>query len=122
MVIKDCFESKWQSVSSSDNNTVSGQIISDTLWKSCIFIENLTVSFILKNNRNIPIQTFLISPRLLFRKMIISQLELEPPKGYLTEVKMTSIHLIYSKHVTQGILKVVHKAATERRATRIKNR
>ena len=67
-------------------------------------------------------ETFLISPRLLFRKMIISQLELGPPKGYLTEVKMTSIHLIYSKHVTQGFLKVVHKAATERRATRIKNR
>ena len=104
MVIKDCFESKWQSVSSSDNNTVSGQIISDTLWKSCIFIENLTVSFILKNSRNIPIQTFLISPRLLFRKMIISQLELGPPVGSLTEAKITSIHLIYSKHVTYSFL------------------
>ena len=104
MVIKDCFESKWQSVSSSDNNTVSGQIISDTLWKSCIFIENLTVSFILKNNRNIPIQTFLISPRLLFRKMIISQLELGPPVGSLTEAKITSIHLIYSKHATYSFL------------------
>ena len=46
-----------------------------------IFIENLTVFFFflfLRAIVNIPIQTLIISPWLLFRKMIILQLELGP--------------------------------------------
>ena len=45
-----------------------------------IFIENLTVFFYSKKpDVNIPIQTLIISSWLLFRKMIISQLEHGPP-------------------------------------------
>ena len=45
-----------------------------------IFIENLTVFFLFpKTDVNIPIQTLIISTWLLFRKMIISQLEHGPP-------------------------------------------
>ena len=40
--------------------------------------ENLTVFFFLRAVVNIPIQTLIIPPRLLFRKMIISQLEHGP--------------------------------------------
>ena len=39
---------------------------------------NLTVFFFLRAVVNIPIQTLIIPPRLLFRKMIISQLEHGP--------------------------------------------
>ena len=61
-------------------NVVSGQITRDARWKvryvnwefDCIFL-------FLKVVVNIPIQTLIISPWLLFRKMIISQLELGLP-------------------------------------------
>ena len=43
-----------------------------------MYVENLEILF-LKAVENIPIQTLIISPRLLFCKMIISQLELGPP-------------------------------------------
>ena len=44
-----------------------------------IFFENLTYYLFLKAVVNIPIQTLIIPPWLLLRKMIISQLELGPP-------------------------------------------
>ena len=37
------------------------------------------IFFFLRAVVNIPMQTLIISPRLLFRKMIIAQLELGPP-------------------------------------------
>ena len=43
------------------------------------FVENLTYYLFLKAVVNIPIQTLIIPPWLLLRKMIISQLELGPP-------------------------------------------
>ena len=43
------------------------------------FIENLTIFFFLRAVVKIPPQTLIISPWLLFCKMIISQLELRPP-------------------------------------------
>ena len=63
-------------------NIVSGQITSSTLQKLRwdIFNENLTLFFLfLKAVVNIPIQTHIISPLLLFRNKIISQLELGRP-------------------------------------------
>ena len=44
-----------------------------------IFFENLTYYLFLKAVVNIPIQTLIIPPWLLLRKMIILQLELGPP-------------------------------------------
>ena len=53
-----------------------------------IFIENLTVFFFLflRALVNIPKQTLIISPWLLFHNMIISQLELGPPVDWLIEL------------------------------------
>ena len=61
-------QSKW-----SDNK----QCAAEVRWD--IFIENLTYFLFLRAVVNIPIQTLIIPPWLLLRKMIISQLEPGPP-------------------------------------------
>ena len=56
-----------------------------------IFFVRIWLTFLfLRAVVNIPIQTLLISPWLLFRKMIISQLELGPP------VERTSLFVVYA--------------------------
>ena len=53
------------------------QYAMEVRWGICF--ENLTYYLFLKAVVNIPIQTLIIPPWLLLRKMIISQLELGPP-------------------------------------------
>ena len=61
-------------------NVVSGQITRDACWKvKYVYWEFDCIFLFLKVVVNIPIQTLIISPWLLFRKMIISQLELGLP-------------------------------------------
>ena len=62
---------------------VRGQITSDTLWKwgEVFLLRIWRICLFLKAVVNIPIETLIIPPWLLLRKMIISQLELEPPVG-----------------------------------------
>ena len=60
---------------------VSGQITSNTLWKrgEVFFLRIWRIFLFLRAVVNIPIQTLIIPPWLLLRKMIISQLELGLP-------------------------------------------
>ena len=60
---------------------ISGQITSNTLWKrgEVFFLRIWRIFLFLRALVNIPIQTPIIPPWPLLRKMIISQLELGPP-------------------------------------------
>ena len=60
---------------------VSGQITSNTLWKrgEVFFLRIWRIFLFLRALVNIPIQTLIIPPWPLLRKMIVSQLELGPP-------------------------------------------
>ena len=60
---------------------VSGQITSNTLWKrgEVFFLRIWRIFLFLRALVNIPIQTLIISPWPLLRKMIVSRLELGPP-------------------------------------------
>ena len=72
---------------------VSGQITSNTLWKrgEVFFLRIWRIFLFLRALVNIPIQTLIIPPWPLLRKMIVSQLELGPPviqrKNQCLEIK-----------------------------------
>ena len=63
-----------------------------------IFFENLTYYLFLKAVVNIPIQTLIIPPWLLLRKIIISQLELGPP------VEISIFFFFLEQIFTSGII------------------
>ena len=70
-------------------NIVSGQMASDSLSKwGEVFLLRIWLCFFLflRALVNIPKQTLIISPWLLFHNMIISQLELGPPVDWLIEL------------------------------------
>ena len=76
---------------------VSGQITSNTLWKrgEVFFLRIWRIFLFLRAVVNIPIQTLIIPPWLLLRKMIISQLELGPPVNKQVSIGDTSFSFLY---------------------------